>query len=135
MFHKVKKRKGPEIMLAPLIDAILFLLFFFIATTVFPENLGIQVEKPKAATGKALPKNSLLFAVSKEGGYYFDGAIREPEEVGEIIRSRISATPETSVVVQVDRQSVTDNLVRFLDMARKAGAKSISIATKSEDEK
>lgn len=135
MYYRAKKRKGPEIMIAPLIDCILFLLFFFIATTVFPENLGIQVEKPKAATGKALPKNSLVFAVSKGGEYYFSGDVRTPEEIGEIIRMHVGGSPDAAVVVQVDRQSVTDSLVRFLDMARKAGAKSISIATKPEGEK
>jgi biopolymer transport protein ExbD len=125
MFYKPKKRKGPEIMIAPLIDCILFLLFFFIATTVFPENLGIAVEKPKAVSGKPLDKERLVFAVSKEGDYYFGGKKQQSAQITEIIRAR----PGSSVIVQADRQSSTDNLVGFLDAARQGGALSISIAT------
>jgi biopolymer transport protein ExbD len=125
MFYKPKRRKPPEIMIAPLIDCILFLLFFFIATTVFPENLGISVEKPKAVSGKELPKVRLIFAVSKDGDYFFGGNKLAPSQVRDVIM----ASPGASVIVHADRQSRTDNLVGFLDAARQGGAHSISIAT------
>ena len=56
-----------ELNLIPLIDIIMFLLIFFISTTSFIEEPGVQVEKPKAATAKQTAKNSIIFAVTPEG--------------------------------------------------------------------
>ena len=39
----------PEINLSPMIDCIFILLIFFIVTTVFVQEAGIDVEKPEAS--------------------------------------------------------------------------------------
>lgn len=130
MFYVETKRKAPQIQIAPLIDCIFLLLIFFMSTTVFPETAGIEVEKPKAVTGKALPKDRMLFAVSKTGDCYYDGRQRSLDEISEIIKAELAAKPACAVIVQPDRNSLTDHLIRILDTARKAGARNISIATK-----
>lgn len=135
MFYAAKKNKGPEIMMAPLIDCVFLLLIFFMTTTVFPENAGIEVDKPKAVTGRALPKDHVLFALSREGGYFHEGRQRSLDEVTEIIKAEVAVKPASAVILQPDSRSITDNLVRFLDTARKAGARNISIATEPDKEK
>ncbi len=132
MFYRETTRKPPQMQIAPLIDCIFLLLIFFMSTTVFPETAGIEVEKPKAVTGKALPKEHMLFAVSSKGEYYFGGRERSLDEIAEIIKAELAATPASVVIVQPDKRSLTDHLVRFLDTARKAGARNLSIATKPE---
>ena len=135
MFYAGKKKKGPEIMMAPLIDCVFLLLIFFMTTTVFPENAGIEVDKPKAVTGRALPKDHVLFALSREGGFFHEGRQRSLDEVTEIIKAEVAVKPASAVILQPDKRSMTDNLVRFLDTARKAGARNISIATEPDKEK
>jgi biopolymer transport protein ExbD len=135
MFYAGKKKKGPEIMMAPLIDCVFLLLIFFMTTTVFPENAGIEVDKPKAVTGRALPKDHVLFALSREGGFFHEGRQRSLDEVTEIIKAEVTVRPASAVILQPDKRSMTDNLVRFLDTARKAGARNISIATEPDKEK
>jgi len=134
MFYAGKKKKGPEIMMAPLIDCVFLLLIFFMTTTVFPENAGIEVDKPKAVTGRALPKDHVLFAMSREGGYFHEGRQRSLDEVTEIIKAEVAIKPASAIILQPDKRSLTDNLVRFLDTARKAGARNISIATEPDKE-
>lgn len=135
MFYAGKKRKTPDIMMAPLIDCVFLLLIFFMTTTVFPENAGIEVDKPKAVTGRALPKEHILFAVSKNGEYYHEGRQRSIDEITEIIRVEIAARPDSAIIAQPDKRSFTDHLILFLDTARKAGAKNISIATEPDQGK
>ena len=135
MFYKATKRSKPQILLAPLIDCLFLLLIFFMSTTVFPENAGIEVEKPKAETGKSLPKEHIIFAVSRDGNYYYAGNRRSLAEISEIIKSEITMKPGSTVIVQVDKQSIADNLIQILDTARKARAKNIAIATKPAEEK
>ena len=56
-----------EINISPLIDMVFILLIFFIVTTVFVEETGVEVDKPQAASSVNLEKNSILFAITKEG--------------------------------------------------------------------
>ena len=57
-----------EINISPLIDMVFILLIFFIVTTVFVEETGVEVDKPQAASSVNLEKNSILFAITKDGG-------------------------------------------------------------------
>ena len=59
--------RAPEINIAPLMDMVFILLIFFIVTTVFVEETGIEVQKPTAASAKELEKNSILIAVTRDG--------------------------------------------------------------------
>ena len=68
--------------MSPMIDCVFILLIFFIVTTTFVEETGIEVDKPQAAASVSLKKNSVMFALTKEGEVYFDskpvgiGAVR-----------------------------------------------------------
>ena len=62
-----------ELNLIPLIDVIMFLLIFFISTTSFIEEPGVDVEKPRASTADQLAKNSIIFAVTSDGRIAYGG--------------------------------------------------------------
>ena len=55
-----------EINVSPLIDMVFILLIFFIVTTVFVEETGIEVQRPEAATGVRLERESILFEVDPD---------------------------------------------------------------------
>ena len=59
-------RDDVEINLSPMIDMVFILLIFFIVTTVFVEETGVEVNKPEAAAAIQLEKNSILIAVTKK---------------------------------------------------------------------
>ena len=58
--------ESAEINLSPLIDMVFLLLIFFMVTTVFVQETGVEVQKPKAATAADLDKRSILIAVTQE---------------------------------------------------------------------
>ena len=46
--------KGVDINMGPLIDMVFLLLIFFVVTTSFVKETGIDVERPTAATAAAM---------------------------------------------------------------------------------
>ena len=62
-----------EINVSPLIDMVFILLIFFIVTTVFVEETGVEVDKPQSASAVALEKNSILLAVTSQGQVVYGG--------------------------------------------------------------
>ena len=117
-----------ELNLIPLIDVIMFLLIFFISTTSFVEEPGVQVDKPQAASAQQLEKNSILFAVTPDGKIAYGG-----KEVGlGGVRPRVKrlcAKEALPVVIQADESARSGLVVRVIDEAKLGGAKDVSLAT------
>jgi biopolymer transport protein ExbD len=117
--------------LSPLIDVVFILLIFFIVTTVFVKEPGVEVQKPEAVTAQQLENDLILLAVTPAGEVMYDRS-----NIGVAgVRSTVGAlllVQERPVVIQADRQVTTDLLVRVIDEAKLAGAKSVNIATNEE---
>jgi biopolymer transport protein ExbD len=114
--------------LSPLIDVVFILLIFFIVTTVFIRETGVEVEKPEAVTTEQLENELILLAITPTGEVMYD---RSNIGLGGV-RSTVSALlliQERPVVIQADRQVTTDLLVRVMDEVKLAGADQVSIAT------
>jgi biopolymer transport protein ExbD len=117
--------------LSPLIDVIFILLIFFIVTTVFIKETGIEVDKPSATASEPLSNELILLAVTANGD-----VVHDRSNIGVSgVRSTVSALlliQERPIVIQADRRVTLDLLVRVMDEAKLAGAKSLSIATVDE---
>ena len=65
--------ESDEINISPLIDMVFILLIFFIVTTVFVEETGVEVNKPQAASAADLEKNSILIAITDKNKIVYGG--------------------------------------------------------------
>jgi biopolymer transport protein ExbD len=117
-----------EINLSPMIDCIFILLIFFIVTTVFVQEAGIEVDKPEASNSTPLPKNSILIAITDTGRVYHGGKEISLARVRPIVH-RILALEDVPIIIQADRQSVHDMFAKVYGEVRAAGGKDIHFAT------
>jgi biopolymer transport protein ExbD len=114
---------------SPLMDCVFILLIFFIVTTTFVEEPGVEVDRPRAASAERLKKNSVLIAVTDEGAVVYGG--REIGLAG--VRSlvtRLLAKEVLPVIIQSDGAASSGLLVRVIGEAKLAGAEKISVATR-----
>jgi len=123
---------GTDIDISPLIDCIFILLLFFIVTTSFVRETGIDVDRPQAASSQQLERNSLLFAVTSDGAVVYGG-----EEIGiggvRPIVKRNLQKEDIPVVIQCDKATAAWLLVRVIDEAKLGGAERVSLATRKGD--
>ena len=121
-----------EINISPLIDVVFILLIFFIVTTVFVDETGVQVDKPRAATQQDIEKESILIGITAGGGVYYGG-----REIGiggvRAIISRLQKEQQRPVVIQADRETDTSKTIEVLDEAKLAGAESVFVSTVAAD--
>ena len=61
-----------HINISPLIDLVFLLLIFFLVTTSFVKETGIEVQRPVASTAELKEQGNLLIGVDNSG--------REPDE-------------------------------------------------------
>ena len=65
-----------DVNISPLIDMVFILLIFFIVTTVFVEETGIDVNKPEASSDLNLEKESILIALTSGGQVIYGGRVQ-----------------------------------------------------------
>ena len=129
-----KEKKAPsseeamtDINISPLIDMVFILLIFFIVTTVFVEETGVEVAKPRAATIADLEKNSVLFAITANGQVVYGGKEIGIGGVRGIVR-RATQKDKLPIIIQVDQAAQGEVLVRVIDEAKLGGAPKVSIS-------
>jgi biopolymer transport protein ExbD len=115
--------------ISPLIDCIFILLIFFIVTTTFVEETGIEVDKPQAASAAALEKQSVMIAVTSEGAIVYGGKEIGISGVQPIVRRFVDKESDTPVIIQADEKAPTGVFARVLDEAKLGGALKVSLST------
>jgi biopolymer transport protein ExbD len=132
---QVKRRKsaGPiELNMGPLMDLVFLLLIFFIVTTTFVKETGLEVYRPSAKTAAKQEKSTVLIGISKEGTVYMENKIIDIRAVRAHVEKALADSPEAGVIVVADKHSHTGTVVTVIDQARLAGARGVSIAAKIE---
>jgi biopolymer transport protein ExbD len=117
-----------DINISPLIDMVFILLIFFIVTTTFVEETGIDVDKPQAASAVSLDKNSILLAVTPQGQVVYGGEEIGVSGVRPLVR-RLSESEPMPVIIQGDQAVHFGVVMRVIDEAKLAGARNVSLAS------
>ncbi len=117
-----------EINVSPLIDIVFILLIFFIVTTVFVEETGVEVQRPQSVSAVALEKNSILIAITQDGRIIYGGEEIGVRGVRGIVR-RLLKKESMPVIVQADGKVSVELYTKVHDEAALGGASSINLAT------
>lgn len=124
-----RTHRTAEINISPLIDLVFLLLIFFMVTTSFVKETGIDVQRPAASTAQLKEKGNILVGISKDGLIYLDRKQIDIRSVRAHVERCLAENPEGGIVVVADKASRTGLTVQVMDQCRLAGAKNISIAT------
>jgi biopolymer transport protein ExbD len=117
-------------------DIAFLLLIFFLVTTVFDEEIGLQVVLPERgpeAETEVNPKNLIFYQVQPDGSV----EIRRGEspavqrvttrQVEAIMRAELAGNPNIIGVVQTSPQARYESMVQVLDGIQSAGATRFSL--------
>lgn len=120
--------QNAEMNISPLIDMVFILLIFFIVTTVFVEETGVEVTKPQAVSAVDLERESILIAITANGNVVYGGRDVGVSGVRPLVR-RLLQDKNMPVIIQADESVPTRLLVQVLDESKLAGATSVNIST------
>ncbi|WFB35470.1 biopolymer transporter ExbD [Kiritimatiellota bacterium B12222] len=123
--------KGVEVNMSPLIDCVFLLLIFFIVTTVFVEETGVEVDKPQAASAADLEKQSVMIAITASGKIMYGGREIQINSLRGVVKRQLT-TPETPVILLADGDVPTRLLVEVMDECKLAGAEKVSLAAEKK---
>ncbi len=120
--------KNLEINIAPLIDMVFILLIFFLVTTSFLKETGVDISRPSAVTAQTKVKPSILIGITKTGDIHIDRRQVDMRAVRANVERALAENPDGSVVIVADKESITGLVISVMVSCKLAGAKDVSIA-------
>ncbi len=133
MRRKFRRDAGEaEINITPMLDIVFIMLIFFIVTTSFVKEVGVDVNRPSNAPVKEKKQSDVIAVrIDALGRIFVNNRLTDVRAVRANISSGLAAKPDASVVVIADRESDAGLLVGVIDQARVAGAKKVSLAAQA----
>lgn len=119
--------QGMDVNMSPLIDCVFLLLIFFIVTTVFVEETGVEIQKPQAASAQDLEKQSIMIALTQDGRVIYGGREIGVSGIRGVVARQLRER-EAPVIILADGGAQASPLVDVIDECKLAGAKQVSIA-------
>lgn len=125
--RRLEQQHNETIDMSPLLDVVFILLIFFIVTTVFVKETGVEVDKPQAISAQRLEQTVVLIAITDAGEVYYDGSQIGVAGVRGTVEQLQRSEPRP-VVVQADKMVPTELLLQVIDEAKLAGAQTVNLA-------
>jgi biopolymer transport protein ExbD len=114
--------------LTPMLDVVFIMLIFFIVTTSFVKESGVEFNRPSAATAQKKDKASIFVGINAHNEVMIEKRIVDVRSVRANIERLHAESPEGAIVIQADEAAKTGVLVKVVDQIRAAGVKDVSVA-------
>ena len=120
-----------EINLSPLIDMVFLLLIFFMVTSVFARDAGVDVDRPEAKSAEDLEATSIVITVTRDGRVIHGGREIGLSRVRGVV-ARILRDRTAPVILVADKKTDTGLVVDIIDECKQAGAEEVGLSTERE---
>lgn len=126
MFDQDTGRRRVSLDISPLLDVVFLLLIFFLVTTTFLPDAGMDLELPESTTAAASELAPTVVSVGEDGGIQFDGDNVSVDELQTAVTA-LSDEERQRVTVRADSRVDYGVIVRIIDALRNAGVTGVSL--------
>lgn len=126
-----RRNQQSELNMTPLIDMVFILLIFFIVTTSFVKEAGVEINRPVANTAVVNESTSLIIGITESNEVWIEGKIYDVRSIRGYMNRFLAETPEGSVVITADKECRSGLLIKVLDACRESGATNLSVAART----
>ncbi len=125
-----RRRTESKLDMAPLIDMIFILLIFFLVTTSFSKESGVELKKPKLspAQTESKRKTNVTVEVAHDNRIIIDGRVYDVRTVRAFMEQFLINAPKGTVVIASDKDSDIGRVIEVMDQCKLAGVINVSVA-------
>lgn len=129
--NRIREEEDASIDMTPMLDIVFIMLIFFIVTTSFVKEAGIQVNKPEANQANKEPSANIFIAIRDTGEVWMDKRQVGVERIAANLERMLAEQPTDLVVIQADKEAEHGRVVEVMDQVKEAGIDKISIAAEN----
>ncbi|MCM0148888.1 biopolymer transporter ExbD [Photobacterium galatheae] len=121
-------REEAQIDLTSMLDIVFIMLIFFIVTSSFVRESGVEVNRPQASNVVSQKDAGIFVAITSANDVYIDKRVVDVERVQATLETMLLDQPDASLVIQADEHAYSGTVVKVMDAAKGAGVKNIALA-------
>ena len=120
-----------EINITPMLDIVFIMLIFFIVTTSFIKESGLEVSRPSNSPPKQVEvkKGPIVVKIDASSNISLKGRLLERKAVQANLEREKAEKPDSALIVAAHPDAETESLVVVLDAAKAVAIESVSVAT------
>ena len=123
MNRKVKRPKiMAEINITPFTDVVLVLLIIFMIATPFIYQSSMNVQLPQASTSEETTRD-VVVTINAKGEVFLDNKKMDLTTLKIRLSAAVRSKPDTSVIINGDKNVRYDAVVQVMDVLTRAGVK------------
>ena len=123
-----------EINVTPLTDIFLVLLIIFMVTTTAVHDEGKNIDLPSAEVAEETPPEGVTVEIDESGLLKVNAQFVGEGQLEAALKEALERAQDKVVVLKGDQRVLLGQAVNILDLAQKAGAEGIAIATQQPAE-
>jgi len=134
VINQKKTKVSDEIPTSSTADIAFLLLIFFLVTTVFPKDKGLEVVLPEEGEEVAVSQNNILHLIVRADGIVDvkrgeSTSIQQmrPDDIETVWRTEVTANPNLIAAVKTYPDAPHRYMIDVLDALQLAGAERISL--------
>ncbi len=125
---RIREEEEAAIDMTPMLDIVFIMLIFFIVTTSFVKEAGIEVNKPVAVNQTKHKNANVFIAVNGDGEVWLNKKQVDVERVAATLEKLLAEQPTDIIFIQADKEAKHSKVVKVMDAIKEAGIDQISIA-------
>lgn len=131
MRRRRRYNEEAEINVTPMLDVIFIMLIFFIVTTSFVKETGLEISRPSSSPPTEVTERvgPIVVKIDASSRISVNGRTLEPRAVEANLEREKAEKPDAPLIVAAHPDGDTEALVTVLDAARSVGIDSVSVAT------
>jgi biopolymer transport protein ExbD len=129
-----RDRKSDEVQInmSPMVDMTFLLLIFFLVTTTFVKEFGVEVNRPIESDGPKTDVTNILISVTKDGMIYLEDQMIDIRSIRSRMERFKSEMLDGNVIITADNDSLFGVAIEVLDQVRMAHIKNVVVASSKE---
>lgn len=131
-YRQRRAEEESDINITPMLDIVFIMLIFFIVTTSFVKETGIDPKRPTAETSLAKPHGNILIGVDVDGYIWMNKRRVDLNQIRQLVEDAVNENPESSAIVVADEGSATGVVIEVMDQVRLGGVFEIAVAAEPE---
>jgi biopolymer transport protein ExbD len=113
--------------MTPMLDIVFIMLIFFIVTTSFVKEKGLEVNRPKDNQNVQQPSKALSIRIDALGKIMMNGREVDIRRVVANIQTFLAENNTDSAAIQADEDTEHGIVVEVMNQAKEAGIEKISV--------
>jgi biopolymer transport protein ExbD len=132
-FRRARRLEEPEINFIPLIDVMLVILIFLMATTTYSRFSELKIHLPSAqAEPVKIEPHEIHMAIDAQNHYFLNqkfSPFNNPTAFAVLLRKAAGTQKDPLIVVEADSQASYQSIINAMEAARLAGFARLAFST------